>query len=242
MNTQEAEKRCKCGDPNAEFYNSMPYRCKKCQTLLTTKWKKEHREEGRYWSARYRKNNPEKAALTDKTCKKNRKLLHGAEDKKKKAKYDKEYYLKNKQKKKRQLSEYYLKSKENGMVKVWRKKVREKQMKDPMKKLHRNISSHVYLSIKNNKNNKSVFSLFEYSLKELMQHLQKLFKPGMTWANYGNWHIDHKIPVSVFNFTRPEDIDFKRCWALDNLQPMWAKENISKGASLREPFQPSLLL
>jgi hypothetical protein len=64
----------------------------------------------------------------------------------------------------------------------------------------------------------------------------------MTWGNYGQWHVDHKIPISAFNYETPDDIDFKRCWALKNLRPMWAKENISKGAKLDKPFQPALAL
>jgi hypothetical protein len=62
----------------------------------------------------------------------------------------------------------------------------------------------------------------------------------MTWENYGDWHIDHKIPVSAFNFSKASDIDFKRCWKLSNLQPLWAAQNVSKGNKLERPFQPSL--
>ena len=64
----------------------------------------------------------------------------------------------------------------------------------------------------------------------------------MIWGNYGDWHIDHKIPISAFNFTKPEHEDFKRCWALSNLQPLWAKDNISKNAKLEKHFQPSLAI
>jgi hypothetical protein len=60
------------------------------------------------------------------------------------------------------------------------------------------------------------------------------------WKNYGEWHVDHKIPQSAFNFETPEDIDFKKCWALKNIQPMWAKENIIKSNRINKPFQPSL--
>ena len=63
----------------------------------------------------------------------------------------------------------------------------------------------------------------------------------MTWDNYGKvWHIDHKIPLAVFNYTRPEDIDFKLCWSLKNIAPLGAIENMKKGAKIEKPFQPSL--
>jgi len=86
--------------------------------------------------------------------------------------------------------------------------------------------------------------LVGYTCEKLMRHLESQFAIGMSWDNYGNggWHIDHKIPVSVFNFTDVSHLDFKRCWALENLQPLWAKENLKKGAKLEQPFQPSLML
>jgi 5-methylcytosine-specific restriction endonuclease McrA len=66
----------------------------------------------------------------------------------------------------------------------------------------------------------------------------------MTWGNYGRhgWHIDHRIPISAFNFKAPTDIDFKKCWALSNLQPLWSHENQKKYNKLLKPFQPSLNL
>ena len=81
-----------------------------------------------------------------------------------------------------------------------------------------------------------------YTILDLMAHLEKLFLPGMTWENYGEWHVDHKIPLAVFNYETPFDIDFQRAWALSNLQPLWAIDNLKKRAKLTKPFQPSLLL
>ena len=50
----------------------------------------------------------------------------------------------------------------------------------------------------------------------------------MSWENYGQWHIDHRIPESWFKIHTMHDKSFKDCWALSNLQPLWAKENLSK--------------
>jgi hypothetical protein len=73
-----------------------------------------------------------------------------------------------------------------------------------------------------------------YSMQELKEHLEKQFAPGMSWDNYGRgaecWHIDHIKPVSWFNFSSVEDVEFKACWALENLAPKWEFENLSKGA------------
>jgi len=97
---------------------------------------------------------------------------------------------------------------------------------------------------RNHKNKKPWSEIVGYTLEDLKKHLENLFQPGMTWENYGKggWVIDHKIPVSAFNYTKPEHEDFKRCWALSNLQPMWEKENGLKSNKLDKHFQPSLLL
>ena len=121
----------------------------------------------------------------------------------------------------------------------WRKK---KRATDKRFCLANNMRTAIWETIKKVKNRKQWQKLVGYTVDDLMAHLEKLFQPGMTWENYGEWHIDHKIPVTAFNFTDPKHIDFTRCWALKNLQPMWAKENNKKYNKLDKPFQPSLAL
>lgn len=117
-----------------------------------------------------------------------------------------------------------------------------KRVSPEAKKLRNCVSTHIRISLKDGKGGRSWERLVGYSITELMAHLEKKFKPGMNWSNQGKWHIDHIIPVSAFNFTKSEDMDFKRCWALSNLQPLWAIENIKKNARLEKPFQPSLAI
>lgn len=67
-----------------------------------------------------------------------------------------------------------------------------------------------------------------YWVDELKARIETNFKPGMSWENYGEWHIDHTIPISHFikkGETRPSVIN-----ALCNLKPMWARDNLSKGS------------
>ena len=104
------------------------------------------------------------------------------------------------------------------------------------------MSASISRSLNGNKNNQHWEDLVGYTITKLKKHLQKQFVEGMTWENYGRWHIDHKIPLSVFNYTKPEHKDFKRCWALSNLRPLWAEDNLKKNNSLDKPFQPSLLI
>ncbi len=120
---------------------------------------------------------------------------------------------------------------------------RERRQNNPRVRLECNVRNALSFSLKGNKKGHWE-NLVGYTLKQLKRHLEKQFKPGMTWENYGKgkdkWHLDHKIPVSAFNFTNAEHIDFKRCWALNNLQPMWQTENLCKQDKLERPFQPAL--
>lgn len=68
-----------------------------------------------------------------------------------------------------------------------------------------------------NKEGKTI-DLLGYSALELKKHLEGLFTEGMSWENYGEWHIDHIKPVSSFNKYTPVKI----VNALSNLQPLWS--------------------
>ena len=111
---------------------------------------------------------------------------------------------------------------------------------DPQCRLQANMSRGIRRSLWGLKGGRSWLRLVGYTTDELRAHLERQFLPGMTWDNYGEWHIDHIIPLSAFNYTKPEHIDFGRAWALSNLRPLWAAENMAKGARIPETFQPFL--
>lgn len=131
-------------------------------------------------------------------------------------------------------------------IDVERAKAREREAKKRSTgrgKLDSNMSRGVRKSLQSGrKGGRSWESLVGYSVGDLKEHLEKQFTQGMTWANYGEWHIDHRVPLSVHNYETPDDIDFQKAWCLSNLQPMWALNNLSKGAKLEKTFQPSLAL
>ncbi len=68
------------------------------------------------------------------------------------------------------------------------------------------------------------------TIKELMAHLEAQFTDGMTWDNYGEggWAVDHIRPCASFDLTDPEQQ--RQCFHYSNLQPLWAADNIRKGA------------
>jgi hypothetical protein len=114
----------------------------------------------------------------------------------------------------------------------------------PVFRLHQNIGGGIRSSLRaGEKKGRKWESLVGYGMMEIKKHLEKQFIDGMTWENYGRygWHIDHIIPISAFNIEAPEDYDFKRCWSLKNLRPLWAKENLSKNDKIEGVFQPCLL-
>lgn len=65
------------------------------------------------------------------------------------------------------------------------------------------------------------------SIPQLMEHISARFTEGMTWQNYGEWHIDHIRPCKMFDLTiRREQL---ACFNWTNLQPLWALDNFRKG-------------
>ena len=74
------------------------------------------------------------------------------------------------------------------------------------------------------KENKTI-ELLGYSAIELKNHIELLFEDGMTWENWGEWHIDHTHPLSLFDKETP----INEVNSLSNLKPMWASDNLKKG-------------
>ena len=87
------------------------------------------------------------------------------------------------------------------------------------------------------KQNKSLHTLeyLDYTMEDFRKHLESQFEPDMTWKNHGTlWHIDHIKPIASYKFVKDgeEDIEaVKQCWSLDNLRPLYKKDNLSKGSA-----------
>ena len=95
---------------------------------------------------------------------------------------------------------------------------------------------------RNAKSGKHWEDIVGYTVEDLEKRLRKTMPKEYTWKDFknGELHIDHIIPISAFNYTKSEHIDFKRCWALKNLRLLPAKENLIKHNKLIKSFQPSL--
>lgn len=77
---------------------------------------------------------------------------------------------------------------------------------------------------------RDIEAVLGYTMSQLMRHLERRFSPGMTWAefNKGNIHIDHIVPISAIREAVTPGELFSRLWSLENLQPLWAKDNLTK--------------
>jgi len=119
-------------------------------------------------------------------------------DKNRKALYqkNKEQYLK--------VAQAY-RDKNREKVRGYWKKANAKRANDIRHRLSHRISSMVRKCIGRDKNNMIWESLVGYNIEQLKQRLECQFRDGMGWDNYGEWHIDHKKPVSLFKFKSYKD-------------------------------------
>ena len=108
---------------------------------------------------------------------------------------------------------------------------KKKLYRIPKHRITRNLRTCIYKSLHTGKGG-SWEKAVGYTLLELKVHLEKQFVDGMFWDNYGEWQIDHIKAISNFNFQNMKDPDFKQYWALNNLQPLWAKDNWHKRKKL----------
>lgn len=155
----------------------------------------------------------------------------------------KEYYLANKERKNKQDT----------------KRLLERMSEDPAFKCRRGVSRLIDAGLKrtgNSKRGESCWKHLPYTPEELMNHLESQFtnpenltSDGKVWMTRFNrgayhlskwndndpstwvWNIDHIIPQSEFAYSSMEDENFKKCWALENLRPLSAKQNIIDGSS-----------
>ena len=159
--------------------------------------------------------------------------------------YKRQYYLKNKEhilavnklwkknniEKKRAIwrTYYYKNSKKLNQKKIeYRNKV---YANDPYFRLYTCIRTRINKVIKNNIKCKKTLNLLGIpNVKFLKKYLESKFKDGMTWEKRGLIHIDHIIPCASFDLKDPKQQ--AKCFHYTNLQPLWAKENLSKGAKI----------
>jgi len=133
-------------------------------------------------------------------------------------------YRKNHRKERK---EYYIKNKIKQLLQQ-NKRDNFKRKYNILYRITCNLRSRVWHVLKNHKKVNKTIKLLGCSVKQLKLHLEKHFKPGMSWNNYGKWHIDHIKPCAKFNLSVISEQ--RLCFHYTNLQPLWAEENLRKGS------------
>ena len=113
-------------------------------------------------------------------------------------------------------------------------KTRRWRAEKPWYNLKCRVSARVNSMLKNGKGNKTTSELLGYSMEDLRKHLESKFTEGMSWDVFlcGEIELDHIIPVSHFKAESYDAPAFKKCWSLENLQPLWKEDNRRKGNKL----------
>lgn len=138
-----------------------------------------------------------------------------------------QYYKENIDKEKAAMAEYYSVNKER--IKSNASVYEAQRLKtDPVFKLSKTLRHRLRMAIKNGQKTGSAVKDLGCSIVELKARLESQFQPGMTWSNHGNkgWHIDHIVPLDKFDLSDRNQL-LKACH-YTNLQPLWAKDNLSK--------------
>jgi len=174
---------------------------------------------------------------------------------KKNKKYNKEYRAANKEKLKQKNSEYYYKNRE--AILETKKKYIEKNRDTLAKKYRRwyeankkriiqeksiryredldfrlayKLRNRLNIAARGGYKSGSAVRDLGCSIVELKAHLESQFTDGMSWENYGRWHIDHIIPLASFDLSDREQL--KCACHYTNLQPLWAEDNLRKGCKV----------
>lgn len=152
---------------------------------------------------------------------------HSELDMQNKRRYWKQWYSENKEREATRRKEYRKRNPKMFFLKY------KKELHNPTLRTANLLRHRVRMALKAQnvlKTNKVLELLGVQNMHQVRNYLEKQFQPGMSWQNHGEWHIDHKVPVTSFNLSKLQEQ--KKAFHYTNLQPLWAKDNLSKGAKL----------
>lgn len=218
-------------------------KCRPCWAAYMRVWGDKNREKKRSWDKR-------RWDATKDEVNARRRGTKNKDQNAKAAARKKAWYLANRERIAAETKERYARNRAADLTECRAKvaaSMRRRRVENPRFRAHEKMSRLVAKTLKRHRTSKQGRTwpeLVGYTIVELEARLKATMPAGYTWADYldGLLQIDHIIPASVFNFTSPDDIDFKRCWALANLRLLTKEDNYAKRAKLFAPFQPSLAL
>jgi len=190
---------------------------------VATKWRQQNKERKKELGKKYYQQNKERL--------KERARKWSEQNKEHVRKRNKKNYQKNKERYKERYKEYYAQNKER-IKKYIKEYERERRKTDPLFKMKCNLRGRTWSAFKSKgyyKNTKTQ-EILGVNWEVCKAHVERQFTKGMNWDNHGDWHIDHIIPLSS---AKTEEELIKLCH-YSNLQPLWAKGNISKSDKIIE--------
>lgn len=98
---------------------------------------------------------------------------------------------------------------------------------EPLFKIKRNLRRRIHHLLKDGYKSKHTVELLGCSFEEFKLYIESKFVEGMSWENYGQWHLDHIKPCCKFDLTKIEEQ--LECFNYKNQQPLWRTENLKKG-------------
>lgn len=237
--------KCKLEKENMYFSNSQFHKsggiCRPCNTAIMKQYRENNSEKikqyQKQYDFKYYKENKDKILINKKFYYKNNKTTI--------LEIRKQHYNKNN---KRKYNQQYYKDHKRNIINQQNQYSKLRRANDLKFRLKTCIFSSINFYLKRNGfiKNKSTLGYLPYSIDQLRMHLENQFESWMNWNNHGRyssklwndndqstwtWQIDHIIPHSTFKYTSMEDEDFKKCWALNNLRPLSAKQNFLDGIS-----------
>ena len=239
-------------------HSTLHTRCKICRNKHAQKYRKENHEKLLAGKKKWRENNPEKSrASSKKWYEENREKSlarvikwraanperwHASQKKYRKENHEK---LLAGQKKWREahpdrVKAWYEDNREkvSARMKKWRAEnphyTRDRKRNDPTYRLHCNLQNGLWRCLSGKQKKSHTLEYVGMDKPELWEYLESKFTDGMTRENYGEWHVDHIRPLCSFDFDQfkegSEEYEnmIHEAWRHTNLQPLWAKDNMSK--------------
>ena len=161
-----------------------------------------------------------------KDCRKEKTLLYRNKNKEKINEYNRTYNDR-KVNGETTVSVFTIEERRKKVCEYTTKYIKDRSERDPLFKLKVRIRQLFSNSIRRSGYTKKskTRDILGCEFEEFKTYIESLFRDNMTWKNYGEWHLDHRIPIS---WTKTED-EIYRLNHYTNLQPLWKDENLSKG-------------
>lgn len=235
--------RCKLEKPINNFGNNKNKKdgkstyCKKCELIRSKEYRENNRDKVNLSSKKYRENNQKKYKESiDKYLKKNpnmtskermKKYRQSDEWKIKNKEKRKKYYQENKEKLREKRKKYYQENKEKNrkLNNTWKNK---KRKEDGFFRMKINLRNRIREYLVGDSKGKKTQEIVGLDKENFKLYIQNQFTNGMSWENYGKWHLDHIIPLC----SAKNDNEALLLNHYSNLQPLWAEDNIRKNRKI----------